>query len=58
MFDHDNRVPEVDEFSKVIDKETTIPRMKTYGWLIENIGDSFQFGSYLCREADTLRLSS
>jgi hypothetical protein len=58
MFDNYYCITEVDELAEVVDEETTITRMKTDGWLIEDIGDSLQSCSYLRCETNTLRFPS
>ncbi len=58
MFDNDNGIAEVDEFSKVVDKESTVARMETDRRLIEDIGDTLEASSYLGGETDTLRFAS
>lgn len=47
MFDNDNRVPEIHQFSEIIEEETTIPRMETDRGFVEDIGDSFQPSAHL-----------
>mgnify|MGYP001413852388 CR=1 FL=1 len=54
MFDNDNRVPEIHQFSEIIEQETTIPRMETDRGFVEDIGDSFESRTHLCRETDSL----
>lgn len=54
MFDNDNSVAEIHQFSQIIEEEATIPWMETNRWFVEDIGDSFESRTHLCRETDSL----
>ena len=47
MFDNDNRVPEIHQFSEIIEEETTISWMEADRGFIEDIGYSFESRTHL-----------
>ena len=54
MFDNNDSISEIHELSQIIEKQTTISRMKSDRGLIEDIGDSLKSRSHLCRKSYSL----
>lgn len=54
MFDNYDGIPEINELSEVGDQESTITRMKSYRWFIEDIGDALKACPHLRGKSDTL----
>lgn len=58
MFDDYDTVSDSGESLQILDEHLIITRMETDGWLIEDIDDPLESRTYLCRESDTLTLTS
>lgn len=58
MFDNNDSISEIHEFSQIIEEEPTVPRMETDRGLIEDIGDSLKSRTHLGRKSYSLRLTS
>ena len=58
MFDDDHGIPEVTKVLQRRNQTIVIPLMQADTRLIEDIGDPDETGADLCREADTLRLTT
>lgn len=58
MFDNYHRVSEVYQFSQIIEEESAVSWVESDRRLIQDIGDSFESRTHLCREPDTLRFTT
>lgn len=54
MFDNYDRISEIHQLPQIVEEETTITRMESDRWFIEDIGNSLKSRPYLGRETDSL----
>ena len=58
MLDHDQTVSEIAKAHQRTKKSVIVSLMKTDTWLIQNVRNSDQSGTNLCRKSDSLRLAT